>query len=60
MKVADILNTKGNEVFSVKKTETVCDTVKLTGKHKIGSITVVDEQGAIAGILTERDVLCCV
>ena len=60
MKVADILNKKGNEVFSVKKTEMVCDTVKLMSKHKIGSIMVVDEQGAIAGILTERDVLCCI
>jgi len=38
----------------------VCDTVKLMSKHKIGSIMVVDEQGAIAGILTERDVLCCI
>jgi len=60
MKVADILSKKGSEVFSIKSTEMVCDAVKLMSAHKIGSVIAVNDQGEIAGILTERDVLCCI
>lgn len=59
MKVTDILNEKGTDVVSVKTTAMVCDAMKLMNSHKIGSVIVVEEDGAIAGIMTERDVMCC-
>jgi len=59
MKVVDILNEKGTDVVSVKTTEMVCDAMKLMNSHKIGSVIVEEEDGTIAGIMTERDVLCC-
>jgi len=59
MKVADILKVKGTNVVTVNTTDKVCDTMKLMTSHKIGSVIVKDEDGAIAGIMTERDVLRC-
>ncbi|MBN2601001.1 MAG: CBS domain-containing protein [Candidatus Marinimicrobia bacterium] len=59
MKVSDILKEKGSDVVMVKRTEMVCDTVKLMNAQKIGSVIVLDEKGNIAGIMTERDILSC-
>ncbi len=59
MNIADILTEKGSAVVSIKKTEMVCDAMKLMTARKIGSVVVLDDNGGIAGILTERDVLRC-
>jgi CBS domain-containing protein len=55
--VADIVGTKGCEVVSVGTCATVLDATKIMNERHIGSVLVLDQEGAIAGIMTERDLL---
>jgi len=57
MKVRDILKDKGTEVATIGAEKTICDAVKALVEKNIGSLLVQDEKGAIAGIITERDIL---
>ena len=57
MKVRDILKDKGTEVATIGAEKTICDAVKTLVEKNIGSLLVKDEKGAIAGIVTERDIL---
>ena len=57
MKVLDILKQKGNKVVTIHKGRTVYDAICTLVEEKIGSVLVVNEQGEVEGILTERDIL---
>ncbi len=57
MKVKDILKGKGTEVATIGVENTIYDAVKKLVEKNIGSLLVLDEKGAIAGIITERDIL---
>jgi CBS domain-containing protein len=57
MKVKDILKTKGPEVVTIHDEKMVYEAMEVLVKHRIGSLLVLDQAGAIAGILTERDIL---
>ena len=57
MKVRDILKDKGTEVATIGTEETIGDAAKILVEKNIGSLLVQDEKGAIAGIITERDIL---
>ena len=57
MKVKDILKDKGTEVATIGAEKTIYDAVKTLVEKNIGSLLVLDEKGAIAGIITERDIL---
>jgi CBS domain-containing protein len=57
MKVRDILKEKGTEVATIGADRTICDAVKALVEKSIGSLLVLDEKDAIAGIITERDIL---
>jgi CBS domain-containing protein len=57
MKVKEILKGKGAEVATIRAEETLYQVVKKLVEKNIGSLLVVDEKGAIAGIITERDIL---
>jgi CBS domain-containing protein len=57
MKVRDILKTKGPEVITIHDEKTVFDAMEVLVKNRIGSLLALDGQGAIVGILTERDIL---
>ncbi len=57
MTVKSILERKGYDVFSAPPETTLCDAVGMLAQHKIGAIVVCDENKAIKGILSERDVV---
>jgi len=57
MKVKDILKDKGTEVATIGAEKTIYAAVKTVVEKNIGSLLVKDEKGAIAGIITERDIL---
>lgn len=57
MTVAAILKHKGAEVVSVGPEETIEATASLMTARKIGSVLVMDEAGAVVGILSERDIV---
>lgn len=54
--VSVLLARKGHSVQTIAASATVADAVRLMNEKRMGSI-VVTEQGKLAGIFTERDVL---
>ncbi|PZF75054.1 hypothetical protein DK847_20180 [Aestuariivirga litoralis] len=57
MAVAHILRQKGAAVITVRPADSVQSIVDTLARHRIGAVVVVDEAGAIAGIVSERDVV---
>lgn len=57
MFVSDILAYKGDRVISVAPDEALATAVATLSTRRIGAVLVLDADGAIAGILSERDVL---
>lgn len=56
-KVADILRQKSGGVVTIGPQLTVQDAIRKLVEHNIGSLVVTDDDGSIAGIITERDIL---
>jgi CBS domain-containing protein len=54
--VREILGKKGSQVWSVGKEATVLDAALLMNEHRVGALVVLEE-GRVAGMFTERDVL---
>src|SRR5271168_460559 len=57
MQVAGILKTKGSAVTTVTPGMRIADAVRVLSKHRIGAVLVLGEDGKIAGILSERDIV---
>lgn len=58
MTIAAILESKGGEVVTIGGDARVGDAVALLGGRRIGAVVVMDGD-AVAGILSERDVIYC-
>jgi CBS domain-containing protein len=54
-KVRNILQGKGNVVFSVAPTVTVYKAIELMSLKNIGGLLITDAYGKLLGIFTERD-----
>jgi CBS domain-containing protein len=54
MKVADILRSKGSNVYSVTENITVYDALKVMGEKNVGALIVM-EGDELKGIISERD-----
>lgn len=52
----DILRVKGSDVYSVRPTDSVYDVIHLMKEKGVGALLVVDGDGGVAGIVSERDV----
>ncbi len=57
MQVRDVLISKGGRVIATAPEATVADAIATLVSHNIGSLPVVDSQGKLVGIFSERDVL---
>ncbi len=57
MAIAQILNEKGHEVTTVSATDNLQTVAKLLDKAKYGAVVALDEDGSVAGVLSERDIL---
>lgn len=57
MKVINILQSKGVDVFAVTPGMTLKDAVDVLGEKNIGAVVVKDGAGRVTGILSERDVV---
>ncbi|MDO6584122.1 CBS domain-containing protein [Salipiger sp. 1_MG-2023] len=55
--VHHVLEQKGAEVVSTGPDNTIGEVVKVLRDRKIGAILVLDDSGAIVGILSERDIV---
>ena len=57
MKVEQILQTKGAEVFAVSPSNSVAEAVSVLNEKNIGAVVVKGEQDEVVGIFSERDVV---
>ena len=57
MTIGSILATKGGEVVQVRPGARVAEVVALLASRRIGAVPVVDDAGAVLGIVSERDIL---
>jgi CBS domain-containing protein len=55
--VKDILGTKGDNVVTIDRKQSVYDAILLMDTHHIGSLVVTDN-GELVGVITERDYAC--
>jgi len=60
MKVKDVLETKGKDVVTIKRSNTVYEALQTFAKNRVGSLLVLDEKEAIVGIVGARDALMAV
>lgn len=55
--VAKLLEGKGDAVFSVRPNDTIHSVVNTLKEKRIGAVLVTDQNGALQGILSERDIV---
>ena len=58
MTIAAVIGSKGSSVETIGADAMVFDAVRVLGEKRIGALPVV-EDGRIAGIISERDVIYC-
>jgi CBS domain-containing protein len=57
MTVKAILDGKGREVTTLEKAATLTEAAQTLARFKIGAVVIIDQKGAILGILSERDIV---
>ena len=57
MLVSQIIKDKGDDVFTVTPADTIADAARHLRERRIGALVVKDADGAVAGILSERDIV---
>lgn len=57
MHVDTILQSKGSAVHTLPDTATLADAVMALNSHNIGALVIIRSNGAIAGMLSERDII---
>lgn len=57
MTIASILSAKGNDIFTINLPQTLLEVCSTLREHRIGAIVIVDKNGKLAGILSERDIV---
>lgn len=53
--VRDLLKRKGHEIVSVRPEDTVFTALNVMAERNVGAVMVMDENGRLAGVLSERD-----
>lgn len=57
MFISQVLKEKGDLVFTVSPNESLADAAALLHERQVGSAVVLDASGAVAGIISERDLV---
>lgn len=57
MQVRHILVDKGCEIISINSDATLSEAARLLARRRIGAVIVLGDDGMLAGILSERDVV---
>ncbi|MFK5634925.1 MULTISPECIES: CBS domain-containing protein [unclassified Ornithinimicrobium] len=57
MRVADLIKKKGSSVVTLSPSATVQELLDTLDDHKIGAVVVLDDDAAVVGIVSERDVV---
>jgi CBS domain-containing protein len=57
MNIAQILNAKGRAVSTARPDATLSEIIGKLAEKKIGAIVIVGDNGKVAGIVSERDII---
>lgn len=57
MKISDVLRNKGSDVVTIAPDDSVATLLGLLAEHRIGAVVVSGGDGAVDGIVSERDVV---
>ena len=57
MQVENILQSKGMTVHTVATHAPISEAVRILNDHRIGAVVVLADNGTVAGILSERDIV---
>jgi|TARA_R100000005_G_C5002941_1_gene210866 CBS domain-containing protein len=57
MNVAGILKVKGNDIITVLPSDSISAVASILGERRIGAVLVVDGEGRLQGLLSERDIV---
>lgn len=57
MKIKDVLSQKSGAIYIIEQNKTILEGLSLLVPNKIGSLIVLDNEGKIVGIFSERDAL---
>lgn len=55
--VGDLLHEKTGDLYTIRPQQTLHEAVELLRDHNIGALPVTDANGALIGILSERDIV---
>jgi CBS domain-containing protein len=53
--VKDMLDVKGRYIWSISPSKSVYQAIELMAEKEVGALTVLNDGGALAGIVSERD-----
>jgi CBS domain-containing protein len=56
-KVSSVLKHKGHDVVTVAPGQTVTWVVKVLAQNRIGAVPVINNEGQLIGIISERDII---
>jgi CBS domain-containing protein len=56
-KVSSVLKHKGHDVVTIAPHQTVAWVVKVLTQNRIGAVPVIDQEGKLIGIISERDII---
>jgi CBS domain-containing protein len=56
-KVSSVLKHKGHGVVTVAPQQTIAWVVKVLAQNRIGAVPVINEEGQLIGIISERDII---
>ncbi|MDH3388719.1 MAG: CBS domain-containing protein [Gammaproteobacteria bacterium] len=57
MKIAELLHGRNREIVRIGARRSIAEAAKMLTDNKIGALLVENENGGIAGILSERDIV---
>jgi CBS domain-containing protein len=57
MSVTLILNGKGRDIITLSPEHTIAEAARMLAERRIGAVIITSNDGVIAGILSERDVV---
>ena len=57
MSISEVLQAKGNDVITVAESALLSEAADVLSKNRIGAVVILDAEGTVAGILSERDIV---
>lgn len=57
MLIAHVLRDKGAVVYTVRAEQTLEDAARILNEKRVGALVVIAEDGAISGVMSERDIV---